>query len=81
MNDELLTHEKITRKQQKYSGITASSKELRYVQIEDLMSIVLFQPIWPSDPVFNASILNVFFTDQDGCISICNEPKFLTIMS
>ncbi|CAD8205107.1 unnamed protein product [Paramecium pentaurelia] len=81
MNEELLTHDRITRNQAQYTGYTYSHNELRYVQIEDLMSIVLFQPIWPSDPVFNQSILNVFFTDQDGNISICNEQKFLTLMS
>ncbi|CAD8112133.1 unnamed protein product [Paramecium sonneborni] len=81
MNQQLLTQERITRNQAHYSGYTYSHHELLYVQIEDLMSIVLFQPIWPSDPVFNQSILNVFFTDQDGNISINNEPKFMTLMS
>ncbi|CAD8120325.1 unnamed protein product [Paramecium sonneborni] len=81
MNQELLTQERITRNQAHYSGYTSSNIELLYVQIEDLMSIVLFQQIWPSDPLFNQSILNVFFTDQDGNISICNESKFVTLMS
>ncbi|CAD8194397.1 unnamed protein product [Paramecium octaurelia] len=81
MSEVLLTHDRITRNQAHYSGYTYSHHELLYVQIEDLVSIVLFQPIWPSDPIFNQSILNVFFTDQDGNISICNEPKFVSLMS
>ncbi|CAK91166.1 unnamed protein product (macronuclear) [Paramecium tetraurelia] len=81
MSEVLLTHDRITRNQAHYSGYTYSHHELLYVQIEDLVSIVLFQPIWPSDPIFNQSILNVFFTDQDGNISKCNEPKFVSLMS
>ncbi|CAD8109738.1 unnamed protein product [Paramecium primaurelia] len=81
MNEPLLTNDRINRNQAHYSGQTYSNHELLYVQIEDLISIILFQPIWPSDPIFNQSILNVFFTDQYGNISICNEPKFVTLMS
>ncbi|CAK83887.1 unnamed protein product (macronuclear) [Paramecium tetraurelia] len=71
--------EEIVRLQQAYQ-IGMNNQSVLSISLEDLQAIVLFQSNWPSDPLFNNSILNLFITDMEKDLFICNEKNFIKHM-
>ncbi|CAD8113504.1 unnamed protein product [Paramecium sonneborni] len=70
------SQEEIVRMQQAYIRGTNIQNQIQ-INLEDLHSIILFQSNWPSDPLFNNSILNLFFTNFEQDLFICNEQNFI----
>ncbi|CAD8190646.1 unnamed protein product [Paramecium pentaurelia] len=77
--NEAKSQQEIVRLQQVYLRGTNVQNQLS-INLEDLHSIVLFQSNWPNDPLFNNCILNLFITDFEQDLFICNEKNFIKTM-
>ncbi|CAD8117346.1 unnamed protein product [Paramecium sonneborni] len=73
------SQEEIVRLQQAYI-IGTNIQDQQQINLEELNSIILFQSSWPNDPLFNNSILNLFFTNFEQDLFICNEQNFIRSM-
>ncbi|CAD8199656.1 unnamed protein product [Paramecium octaurelia] len=63
-----------------YNEYRSTAERELSISLEDIQTIVVFKVQWPSDPLFNSSILNLFITDIEKDLFICNEKNFIKFM-